>query len=201
MQLKFSQDIETLLTRLAKQPLTIGQIISETAEGGFTLILGLLVLPFLFPMPPGLSSILGSGCLLLAVQMGMGKRYPWLPSKIAQFRFPRTFSLQLLKNVRRITKILEKIVRPRWRKIAENPYVWRTNGICIAWLAVLLMLPIPFTNPLPAVGILILAVATLEADGLLIFLGYCLTLMNTLAFGFIGYALWQAPNLLPNFGQ
>jgi hypothetical protein len=46
---------------------------------------------------------------------------------------------------------------------------------------------------------LLLAVATLEADGLLMFVGYLLTALNTLFFIFIGYALWQAPNLLPNF--
>jgi hypothetical protein len=198
MNLKFSQDIESLLNRLAHQPLTLGQILAETSERGFSLSLGLLVLPFLFPMPPGLSSILGLGCLVLAMQMGIGRRSPWLPKKVARFRFPRSFSLKLLKNIRRVTGWLEKIVRRRWSKIAENSYVWRGNGFCIAWLAILLMLPIPFTNPLPAIAILLLAVSTIEADGLLMFCGYGLTLINTLFFGFIGYAIWQAPHLLPN---
>ncbi len=199
MELKFSQDIDSLLKRLTKQSLTLGQILAETSERGFSLVIGLLVLPFLFPMPPGLASVLGLGCFFLAIQMGMGRRSPWLPKRIARFRFPRTLSLQLLQNIKRVTRILEKIVRPRWLPIAESPHVWRSNGICIAWLAILLMLPIPFTNPLPATGILLLAVATLEADGLLMFFGYCLTLINTFVFAFIGYALWQAPNLLPNF--
>jgi hypothetical protein len=199
MHLKFSQDIESLLKRLAKQPLTLGQILAETSERGFSLSVGLLALPFLFPMPPGLSSILGSGCFLLALQMAMGKRSPWLPKKVAKFKFPRRFSQQLLHNLKRLTRRLERLVRPRWGKIAENSYVWRSNGFCIAWLAILLMLPIPFTNPLPAAAILVLAVATLEGDGLLICLGYGLTVVVSLFFAFIGYALWQAPDLLPNF--
>jgi hypothetical protein len=94
--------------------------------------------------------------------------------------------------------LLGKVVRHRWLSIAESSSVWRINGLCIAWLTILLMLPIPFTNPVPASAILLLAVATLEADGLLIFFGYGLTVLNTLFFGFIGYALWQAPHLLPN---
>jgi hypothetical protein len=199
MHLKFSQDIESLLKQLAKQPLTLGQILAETSERGFSLSISLLALPFLFPMPPGLSSVLGLSCFVLASQMGMGRRSPWLPKKVTKFKFPRSFSLQLLQNVRRVTRRLEKIVRPRWLAVADNSYVWRANGICIAWLAILLMLPIPFTNPLPATGILLLAVATLEADGLLMCFGYGLTLINTLFFAFVGYALWQAPNLLPNF--
>lgn len=198
MHLKFSQDMECLLKQLTTQSLTIEQILHKTSERGFSIAIGLLVLPFLFPMPPGLSSILGSGCFILAVQMSLGRKTPYLPKKVAKFRFPTKFSIQLLRNLKRVTGVLEKVVRPRWQKITQSSYVWRSNGLCMAWLAVLLMLPVPFTNPLPATGILLLAVATLEGDGLLMCLGYGLTAINTIFFAFIGYALWQAPNLLPN---
>ncbi|HEY9771243.1 MAG TPA: exopolysaccharide biosynthesis protein [Coleofasciculaceae cyanobacterium] len=198
MSLKFTQDIQLLLTKLATQPVTLAEILQETAEGGFSLIIGLLVLPFLFPMPPGLSGVMGTGCLVLGIQMAFGRKSPWLPKPIARFQFPSGLSHHLLKNVRRITVRLEKIVRSRWKRVANNPYTWSGNGFCITWLSILLMLPIPFTNPLPAVAILLLAVATLEADGLLMCCGYLLTLVNTIFFGFIGYALWQAPDLLPN---
>lgn len=198
MHLKFSQDIESLLQRLANQPLTLREILAETSERGFSLIILLFALPFLFPGPPGLSGILGTVCLLLALQMGFGRRTPWLPSRIAKFKFPRRFSLQLLNNLKRLTRRLEKIVRPRWKFLAENRYIWRINGFCMAWLAILLMLPIPATNPIPTVGIILLAVATLEEDGLLLCVGYVVTLINTALFGFIAYALWQAPQLLPD---
>lgn len=199
MSLKFSQDIKLLLTKLATNPITIAEILEETAERGFSLIIGLLALPFLFPMPPGLSGVMGMGCLILGIQIGLGRKSPWLPKQVAQFKLPRTLSHQLLKNVRRVTVWLEKIVRPRWKQVARNSYTWRSNGFCIAWLSILLMLPIPFTNPLPAITILLLAVANLEADGLLMCIGYFLTLIITIFFGFIGYAFWQAPQLLPNF--
>ena len=199
MSLKFSHDIECLLKRSAAYPLTRAEILRITAERGFGLTIGLLVLPFLFPMPPGLASILGSGCLLLGIQMALGKRSPWLPRKIARFKFPRSLSQQLLKNARRLMIWLEKIVRSRWQQVAANPYTWRINGFCIAWLSILLMLPIPFTNPVPTLTILLLTIATLETDGLLIFVGYLLTLGNTIFFAFLGYALWKAPELVPNF--
>ena len=199
MSLRFSQEIKLLLAKLANRPIALAEILQETAERGFSLIIGLLVLPFLFPMPPGLAGVMGIGCFCLAMQMALGRKSPWLPRRIAQFEFPRSLSQQLLKNVRRIIVWLEKIVRPRWSQLATNPYTWKSNGFCIAWLSILLMLPIPFTNPLPAMAILLLAVATLEADGLLMFISYLLTLFNTIFFGFIGYALWQAPHLLPNF--
>lgn len=197
MHLRFSQDIKLLLERLATQPLSLADIMAETSERGFSLVILLLVMPFLFPMPPGLTGPLGSGCFLLAVQMALGRRSPWLPKKIAKFKFPRWFVQQLLQKLKRVTRVLEKIARPRLLKLAQSHVSWRLNGVCIAWLTILLILPIPFTNPIPTVGILLLAVATLEADGLLMCIGYVVTALITLLFGFIGYALWQAPNLLP----
>lgn len=198
MSLRFSQDIKLLLTTLANRPIAISEILQQTGERGFCFIISLLVLPFLFPMPPGLSTPLGSACLLLGMQMALGHRSPWLPAKISRLRFPQSLSRVLLQNIQRLTNRLEKIIRSRWEKIARKSYTWKANGFCIAWLSVLLMLPIPFTNPLPAIAILLLAVSTIENDGLIMGVGYFLTLINTLFFGFLGYAIWQAPQLLPN---
>jgi hypothetical protein len=197
MNLRFSQDIKSLLQRLSEQPLTLGDILTETSERGFSLVITLLVLPFLFPMPPGLTSPLGGACLILSLQMLLGRRSPWLPKKIANYQFPSSFAQVILQNLRRVTKIIEKIARPRWEKVANHPLIWRFNGLCISWLTILLISPVPFTNPIPTVGILLLAIATIEADGLLMCISYIATVLITLIFGFIGYALWLAPNLLP----
>jgi hypothetical protein len=202
MNLKFSQDLEVLLKRLLDKPLTLSEIVSETSERGFSLVLSILALPFLFPlMPPGVSTILGGGCLFLGLQMAFGRTSPWLPSKIAQFRFPQNFTRQIITNFKKISRTLEKFISPRWLSISENKIFWKTNGFCIAWLAFLLMLPIPFTNPLPAGIILLLAIATLEADGLLICIAYGLTIFLTLFFAFLGYAIWKTPEILPSIFQ
>jgi hypothetical protein len=196
MHLKFSQDLEVLLLRAQERPLTLADILAETSERGFSLVIGLLTLPFLFPMPPGFTGPLGSGALLLALQMMVGRRSPWLPRRIAQYQFPKWISNHLLKNLRHCTQVLEKITRPRLRSIAESPYTWRLNGLCIAWLTILLILPIPFTNPIPTTGILLLAVATLEADGFLMCISYGLTIAITVAMMGAIYALWLSPSFL-----
>lgn len=199
MHLQFSRDLIALLEQLAEHPLTLADILSETAERGFCLVIGLLVLPFLFPMPPGFTTILGSACLLLSVQMAVGRQTPWLPRRISTFQFPKPFTLQLLKNLRRLTGLLEKISEPRWLQFARSAHVWQINGGCMAWLTLLLMTPIPFTNPIPTVGILVLAIATLEADGLLMFIGYILVGLNTALFGSVAYLMWRSPEILMRF--
>lgn len=198
MNLRFSQDLEALLTLLSEQPLTLGDILTETSERGFSLVIGLLSLPFLLPMPPGFAGPLGLGCLILGAQMAIGRRSPWLPKRVAQFQFPNWLVLNLLGLLRRITRLIERVVRPRLRHLTESQYIWQLNGACIAWLAFLLMLPIPFTNPIPTAGILLLAVATLEEDGVLMCVAYGLTVAITLAVAGIGYALWQSPNFFQN---
>jgi hypothetical protein len=195
MHLRFSQDIEALLKQLADKPLTLADILEETLERGFSLVIGLLVLPFLLPTLPGLPGPLGFACFLLAVQMAAGRRKPWLPQKIAHLQFPHWLALNLLKNLKQLMGFLEKIAKPRLSRVAESSHAWQLNGVCIAWLAILLILPIPFTNFMPTTAILVLVVATLEADGWLMCFGYGLTIAVS---GVFGVLLWHAGGMIQN---
>jgi hypothetical protein len=191
MQLRFSQDLKILLDRLADEPLTLEDMLNQTAERGFGLVIALLVLPFLLPVPPGLTGFSGGACIILSSQMALGRTTPWLPRKLRQIPFPKALSQALLKNIHRITSLLEKITRTRLRQIATNPWIWRINGLVITWLAILLIAPIPFTNPIPTIGILLLVVAMLEGDGLLMCFAYGLSAVITIACFGIAYMVWQ----------
>jgi hypothetical protein len=63
------------------------------------------------------------------------------------------------------------------------------------------MLPIPMTNPIPTLGILLIAIATLEADGLMLCLGYAATLLITGVFGAVGYRVLRSPDLIMRWFQ
>jgi hypothetical protein len=199
MHLRFSQELKPLIERSATQSVTLGELLAETSEQSFGLVMALLALPFLLPMPPGISTISGSGCILLGLQMLAGWKAPWLPKRIAQMKLPQAFMEKLLKLVQSITKLLEKFVRPRMPWLANNPSIWRINGLCICWLAILLMLPIPLTNPIPTVGILLFVFAMLEADGLLMCVSYGMTFVITAAVFGVGYLLWRSPELFQQF--
>jgi hypothetical protein len=199
MHLRFSQELKPLIERSATQSVTLAELLAETSEQSFGLVMALLALPFLLPMPPGISTISGSGCILLGLQMLAGWKAPWLPKRIAQMKLPQAFMEKLLKLVQSITKLLEKFVRPRMPWLANNPSIWRINGLCICWLAILLMLPIPLTNPIPTVGILLFVFAMLEADGLLMCVSYGMTLVITAAVFGVGYLLWRSPELFQQF--
>ncbi len=198
-QLKFSQELKPLIERSISEPLTLAEILAETSEQSFGLVMALLTLPFLLPMPPGVAGISGGGCILLGLQMMAGWKTPWLPQRVAQIKFPQAFMAQLLKTVQSITKLLEKFVRPRMLWLANSPSIWRLNGLCICWLAFLLMLPIPLTNPIPTVGILLFVFAMIESDGLLMCFSYGMTIAITASVFGIAYLLWRSPELFHQF--
>lgn len=198
MSLKFSQSLKTLLERKREHPLTIADILAETSERSFALVIILLIFPFLLPMPPGFSSMMGSACLLISLQMAWGRRVPWLPARFLKYELSQSLITRILKLLSRVITLVEKVSKPRWRRFTQRNSVWKVNGLCISWLTVLLMLPFPFTNPIPTVGILILAIATVETDGLLMLLGYVILGLNTALFGAISYLLWRSPEFLQN---
>jgi hypothetical protein len=194
MNLKFSHELESLLKKLADQPLTIRELLDGTSEKGLMLLCGLFAFPFLLPMPPGVSSILGGSCFLLSLQLALGRKDLWLPKKLANFRFPNKIIYPLLRFLKKLSYWFEKITAPRLKIIAKNPYIWRINGFWIAWLAILLMLPIPLTNPLPTLGIVLLVIATIEADGLLMCVAYLWSIIISLLFILM-------PSLLVRMGE
>ncbi|MEB3358378.1 MAG: exopolysaccharide biosynthesis protein [Synechococcales bacterium] len=196
MHLRLSHEIRNLARTFAYQPLTLAALLSETAERGTYLVIGLLVAPFLIPLPPGLAPFLGSACLLLSLQMAVGRRSPWLPKRLLAFKFPKFLVRQLLHDLQRLARLVERFVCPRWPRFATHTHIRQINGGCIAWLTVLLLCPIPFTNAIPAFGILVLVVAMLETDGLLLCLSYGLMTLITALFGLIFYLLWRSPLLL-----
>jgi hypothetical protein len=198
MHLRFSQDLIALLQRLARQPLTLGAILDETAERGFGVLIALLVLPFLLPLPPGLTGVAGTVCLLLSLQMARGQRTPWLPHRLKRVVFSPALSRSLLHHMQGLTHWLERLTRPRLRPLTAHPLIWRINGLCITWLTLLLIAPIPLTNPIPTIGILLLVVAMLESDGVLMCVAYGLIVVITLTCIGIGWVVWQGVGgLLP----
>jgi hypothetical protein len=79
--------------------------------------------------------------------------------------------------------MLESFVRPRFGFLHAGPIMPRVTGlgIVIASLGLMLPLPIPFSNSIPAWAVVLLAIGTMEKDGLCVLLGY-LTVVATWVF-------------------
>ncbi|MCU0762737.1 MAG: exopolysaccharide biosynthesis protein [Hydrogenophaga sp.] len=125
--------------------------------------------PNVVPVPPGVSAVLGTPLIFLAAQLMTG-RGPWLPAVVAQRSLPREDFARLMDRVLPWLMRGEKLLRPRLGVWVRPPMEYLVGAICLL-LAVVLVLPIPLGNTLPALAISVLALGVLERDGLWVLAG------------------------------
>jgi hypothetical protein len=194
--MRLSVTIQNLLKDYAGQPVTLGVLLGRTGAQGFGMISGLLALPMLIPLPlpfAGFSTVLGAGIVVLGLQMACGCQHPRLPPAITRLTLSPALSQQILKNLNRVLRPLEHLTRSRLLQISRNRLLCRFLGLCLAWNAVLmgLPLPIPMTNLLPAYSILALVIGLLEEDGLFFLVGYGMTAATTTFFASLANLIWK----------
>jgi hypothetical protein len=180
---RFSQELHDLAQQFADRPARLSEILTATQGRGFNLLLLLIGLPFLTPIPlPGFSTPFGLVVLLIGARLALGRR-PWLPKRILQREMPARFIARSLDAACRIVRWLEVLLRPRLDFLHEQWIYRRIAGtlIMLSGLLLLLPLPIPLSNTLPALTVVLLAAGAMERDGLF-FLAGCALFMLTLAF-------------------
>ena len=175
-------DLEALQARVKDQALTLAELKQALKGRGSAVLLILLALPFCFVAIPGLSMPFGIAISLIGVCQATG-REPWLPSFIMHRRLSVARSTQLLTGAIKVARQLEKYVRPRLAFLHAGPAMLRLIGlgIVIAGVALMLPLPIPFSNSIPAWAVVLLAIGMMEKDGLFVLLGH-FTAMGTWIF-------------------
>ena len=181
-QSRLSTDLETLHARVKDRALTLAELKQALKGRGSAMLLILLALPFCFVAIPGLSMPFGIAICLIGARLAIG-REPWLPRFIMHRRLSTARSAQLLTGAIKVSRQLEKFVRPRLAFLHAGPGMLRLIGlgIVIASLGLMLPLPIPFSNSIPAWAVVLLAMGMMEKDGLCVLLGH-LTAMGTWVF-------------------
>ena len=179
----FSAELHALADEFACHPVKLGELLSRTQGRGMHLLLIIAALPFVTPIPlPGLSIPFGLVVLIAGTRMALGKR-PWLPHKLLSCELPPRFLGRLLGISSRVVKWLEYFLRPRLGLLNDHAGCQRLTGIFIAICGLLLIvpLPVPFSNGLPAFTVVLLAAGALERDGLAFLIG-CATFVITAGF-------------------
>lgn len=197
--MKLSQILSQLLTEYTDRPLPLSVLLKQVGNSGFGTIAGILTIPMLIPLPiplAGFSTLVGSGIILVGCQLALGYEKPYLPRRIMRIELSPAASQKLLKNINRLLQPLERMSRNRFSKFSNSWWGCRISGVCLAWDALLmsLPLPIPLTNLVPAYSILFLAIGLLEFDGLFILIGYGMTVATTIFFASIAGTIWQLAN-------
>ena len=169
----FAQELAALLESVSGSPITLGKLMETTQGRGIHFLLILITLPFVTPVPlPGISLPFGFLVAILGIRMALNQK-AWLPSRLSRWPIPPGFLIHGLSVAVRVVGLGEWVLRPRWTWLTDVEGCRRLAGLLIAFSGVFLLLPlpVPFSNGLPAATVLLLAAAAIERDGLCFLLG------------------------------
>ena len=185
---RLSEELADLQARAGDRAVPLREVIYALRTRAYLLLVVLLALPFLQPVPlPGLSTPLGLAIVLIALRLSLGQR-PWLPMRIQRARLPAGFFGAVTKVTARLLRGLEAVLRPRWAAVTATAGRNQLHAVVIlvAALILLLPLPIPLSNLLPAWAIFLVACGLLERDGVFVLLGYVAFALGAVYFILLG---------------
>ena len=159
------------LSESAAPTITLGELIESlgaSALAGLLLVFGLACA---LPLPPGSTTVFGLPLVLLAPQLLLNSPGPWLPRRLRE----RPISTAALKRpfARMIPWLqrMEAVSRPRLGFVVDGPGR-RLMGLICTLCALVLILPIPLGNMLPAATVSVFSLAMIQRDGVIAMAGY-----------------------------
>ncbi len=191
-----SRELARVAARFQDGPVRLAELAEVFGAHGSFAFLAVLSLPFLSPVPLlGLATPAGLVVVVIGLQIAFG-RPPQLPPRLGARMLPARFLPRLLHGASRVLDWVERILRPRWDWVCRWLAGPAVTGLLLALAGGLLLLPIPvpMSNSLPASAILLLSVGTMIRDGAALLLGVA-ALVASAAFltavGLGGWELWD----------
>ncbi len=191
-----ASDILRQISDLADETeISFGAIVDALEERAFGMLIFLFAIPAMIPFLVGIQSFVALPIALLAGQMVVGQRRPWLPRRIRVHTISMSTFRKMTKAVIPWLLRIERLAKPRLRFLAgrgAEPLL----AILMLIFAAIVAIPGPGTNGVPGVAIALMALAMIERDGVLAIIGsvlgvvYCV-LFLTLGYAAIGFAMDQ----------
>ncbi len=197
---RFSEEIERLMAAFAERAVRLRDMLEVTHSRGYTVLLILLAFPFCTPIPlPGFSLPFGLVVAFMGLRLALGQR-PWLPARLLDTRLPAKFFPRFLAGTRRLLRWLEFLLKPRLGHLLRSRLARQGMGsmIFVCGLLLTLPLPLPFSNGLPALTVLLLAAAMLGEDGYFALAG---GVMFVLTLGFFALIFWGGAEVVNFFKE
>jgi hypothetical protein len=185
----FSQILREIADDGSRERISVRDLLLEMGDRAFGALMLIFALPNAIPAPPGTSAILGAPLVFLAAQMTFGRK-PWLPKIIADRSMTRTDFVSLVERLGPWLARAERLLKPRLSGLTTGPMEY-VIGFCCLVLSVILILPIPLGNMLPALAICLFCFGILERDGVWVIAGFLVGAISVFIVGGVVYALFK----------
>jgi hypothetical protein len=188
--------LSAVLRRLAAAAgggrLSIEVLLAALSDRAFGALMLVFAAPNLIPLPiPGFSALTGLPLLYASAQLTLGWRRPWLPGWISRRSLAGDdFARAVAWGEPHLVKA-ERLLRPRLAPLTSPPAERLIGALCVV-LSIVLFLPIPLGNWLPALAICLFSLGLLEKDGLPVLAGLGVAAVGLVVAGGVIVALTRA---------
>jgi hypothetical protein len=129
----------------------------------------LMAVPCLLPVP-GVGTVLGLGMVALAVAMWRGQSAVCLPRRVAELELSSHWAQRVLGMLAFSYAVAGRVARARLSHLAlAEGRSW--TAAAIGLMALIVVMPIPFGNVLPAVALMLIGLGLVFRDGVAVVLG------------------------------
>ena len=173
-----------MLDRAKGPRVSIAWLIAELGERSFGLTLLVMAIVALLP---GASTIVGLLIAWPAIQLILGHDAASLPRVMARREVDVERLARVIAAVAPRLAWTERLIRPRWPELFSTTR--RLMGLMLLLLGLTLTSPVPFSHVVPALIIMLLALAYLEEDGFALLLALFAALCSLAV---TGATLWGA---------
>jgi hypothetical protein len=149
-------------------------------ERSFGLLMLFFALPVCIPaLPPGMASIPAIPLLVFSIQMLRGMDSPWMPGWLGKKTLKRETLAFIVQKTTPYLKKVEKLLTPRF-SFASSAKGEKIIGLFALFFSISILIPLPLSNFLPALGILVMSLGLLSKDGVIIIMGMILGSLGVL---------------------
>jgi len=190
------QRLRDAAAALPREPVALSHLADVHGAAAQGTLLVLLAAPCMLPVP-GVGTVLGWGLVLMALAMWRGQACSGLPRRVAEFELSAHWARRVLRLLARFYDGAGRLSRRRLSALAAAG-AHRGLAIGVALMAVVIILPIPFGNVLPALALMLLGLGLVFNDGVAVLLAATTgagALVYTATLGLAAWAWGMAPLL------
>lgn len=162
--------IQVAVNQSSSDRMPISDLVTAMEGVGFGLAIMIFAFGIIIPLPPPFPSIISIPLVIFAMQMMLGYKAPKLPARFAKMTIKRSVLATLVRKSSPYINKVEKILRPRLFFMTTILAERIVGGFIFAF-ASFILLPMPLSNFIPGVGILIISFGLTSKDGLAVILG------------------------------
>ncbi|TKT75061.1 exopolysaccharide biosynthesis protein [Aquamicrobium sp. LC103] len=192
---RLSATLANAIDSIEGDTVTLRRLLELVGEQGLLLLCALLTIPFLLPVSiPGVSTVFGAAIILISIGIVMN-RLPWFPRRLLDREIEASKLVPVLNKGLQTVHRIDRVIRPRISAFTEGAFVNRLNGLALCLGGVLLLFPlglVPFSNTLPALGILFMAAGISQRDGIFVLLGYVMFVATIIYFSVLAWLAFSA---------